>query len=472
MATLKTFPIIRLKPTSLLVLFTVCLLVLSACQRATPPPDPTATPTPLPTNTLQPTILIENGTEIMVAQPANPTATPNFENPNPVQVSELQFFQRDYRVQVIAKLQNTLNNVLLRDISYEIILLDTDGNRLTNTYGAIKYLFPRETVGVVAMVDLPPGLIATNLQLQITGGKQEQGQKYTQPLSVSGSTANTVPSGQMATAWLVNKDVFTYTQASLNAIAYDNNGEIICGGSKAQEFIPSNDKIGVSVQLMDCPEPPAVVDFYAFLTPQSAALPDGPWQNNIELSQWNFIVNDLNQMTGGVELKNLTDRTLTRNFFVLTAADANGKVCLAENKFLDALWPSEQTGFSLGIFDLPINCNPETAYLKVIPGEFGLNPLAYNPLIASNASIVVSEERTFVKVRVINNLNTTIPNALVSIVIKDTSGKIVGAGTLMTQSIPASGMLEVEVPSIFTGDINTLKPSASVTIPDGVITGK
>ena len=407
-----------------------------------------------------------------MAQPANPTATPNFENPNPVQISELQFFQRDFRVQVMAKLQNTLKDVLLRDISYEIILLDLDGNRLTNTYGAVKYLFPRETVGVVVAVDLPAGLTATNLQLQITGGKQEQGQKYTQPLTITGSTANTTPSGQVATAWLENKDAFTYTQASLTAIAYDNNGEIICGGSKAQEFIPSKGKIGVSVPLLDCPEPPAVVDFYTFLTPQSAALPDGLWQKNIDHSQWNFIVNDRNQIAGGVALKNLTDRTLTKNYFILTAADADGKVCLAENKYLDALWPSEETVFALGIFDLPINCEPQTAYLAVVNGEFGANPLAYNPLVASNSTILVTEQRVNVKVRVVNNLNTTIPNALVSALLKDTSGKIVGAGTLLTESIPASGMLEVEVPCIFTGEISTLKPSASVTIPDGVITGK
>ena len=472
MAALRTTHSFCLKPVFLLVLLSVCLVALSACMRATPPPDPTATPTPLPTNTLQPTILLENGTEIMVGQPANPTATPNYENPNPVQISELQFFQRDYQVQVIAKLQNSLKDMLLRDISYEIILLDGDGNRLTNTYGAVKYLFPRETVGVVVTVELPPGSTATNLQLQITGGKQEQGQKYTQPLSITGSTANTTPSGQIATAWLENKDASTYTQVSLNAIAYDNKGEIICGGSKAQEFIPSKDKIGVSVKLSDCPEPPAIVDFYAYLTPQSAALADGAWQKDIEHSQWNFIVNDQNQMTGVVELKNLTNRTLTKNYFILTAADANGKVCLAENKFLDALWPSEQTVFALGIFDLPINCEPETASLKVIPGEFGLNPLAYNPLVASNTSLVVAEEHVYVKVRVVNNLNTTIPNALVSVLMKDTSGKIVGAGTLVTESIPASGVLEVEVPIIFAGEINTLKPSASVTIPDGAITGK
>jgi len=472
MTALRTTHPFHLKPASFLVLLSVCLVALSGCQRATPPPDPTATPTPLPTNTLQPTILIENGTEIMVAQPANPTATPNFEIPNPVQISELQFFQRDYKVQVIAKLQNTLKDVLLRDISYEIILLDADGNRLSNTYGAVKYLFPRETVGLVTVVDLSPGLMATNLQLQITGGKQEQGQKYSQPLAISGSTANTTPSGQMATAWLENKDAFTYTQAFLSAIAYDNKGEIICGGSKAQDFIPSKYKIGVSVPLLNCPETPTVVDFYAFLTPQSAALADGSWQKNIAFSQWNFIVDGQNQLTGAVELKNLTDRTLTNNYLILTAADADGKVCLAENKFLDALWPSEEAIFAMGIFDLPIDCEPETAYLKVIPGEFGQNPLAYNPLVASNAAIVIAEERLTVKVRVVNNLNTTIANALVSVLLKNTSGKIVGAGTLLTDSIPASGMLEVEVPSIFTGDINTLKPSASVSIPDGVITGK
>jgi hypothetical protein len=43
---------------------------------------------------------------------------------------------------------------------------------------------------------------------------------------------------------------------------------------------------------------------------------------------------------------------------------------------------------------------------------------------------------------------------------------------LLTDSIPASGILEVEVPTIFSGEVNTLKPSASATIPDGEFIGK
>ncbi len=472
MSALRTTHPVSRKPVTLLVLITVCSLLISACQRATPPPDPTATPTPQPTFTLQPTILIENGTQVIVAQPANPTPTPNFEIPNPVRISELQFFQRDLQVQVIAKLQNIQKDALLRDISYEIILLDGDGNRLTNAYGAVKYLFPGETTGVVTTVDLMPGLTATNLQIQITGGKEERGQKYTQPFTLSGSTSSAVPEGQMATAWLKNSDAFTYTQGMLSAIAYNDHGEIICGGSKAQEFILSKEKIGVSVPLLDCPEPPTVVDFYAFLTPQSAAIEDGQWQKNIAHSRWGFIVNEKNQLTGGVELKNLTDRTLTNNYFILTAEDASGKVCLAENQFLHALWPSEETVFSFGIFDLPVDCEPQTAYLSVVPGEFGLNPLAYNPLVTSNAALSIVEGQATVKMRLVNNLNTSISSASVSVLLKDPGGRIVGAGKSYTDIIPTSGMLEVEVPVIFSGDVNTLKPSASATIPDGVIIGK
>lgn len=454
-----------------LVLILASLTALTACLRATPPPDPTATVTPLPTNTLPATIVLENGTQVMVAQPANPTATPNFEIPNPVQVSELQFFQQGSRVQTIAKLQNSLNESLLRDISYEIVLLDAEGNRLSNAYGSVKYLFPRETTGVVTTLDLLPGLAATNLQFLITGGKQEQGQKYRQPFTLSNISSNTVPTGQMATAWLENKDEITYTHAALNAIAYNRAGELICGGSKPQEFIPSKAKIGVSVPLENCPEPPAVIDFYASLTAQTAALEDGPWQKNIQNLDWGFAVNDSNQLAGALHLKNRTDRVLTGNFFTFTAADAQGNVCLAENQSLDTLWPGEEAVFSMGDLDLPLNCEAETAYIKLVPGEFGTPALAYNPLVVANVALATSEEETTVRVRVVNNLNTNISNALVSVLLRDLSGKITGAGVLHTESIPASGMLEVAVPVIYAGDLNELKPSASATIPEGAIIG-
>ncbi|MEA4812825.1 MAG: hypothetical protein VB108_09680 [Anaerolineaceae bacterium] len=442
------------------------------CFRPTPPPDPTATPTLQPTFTLQPTILIQKGTPVMVAQPANPTASPNFEIANPVQVSELQFFQHGYEVQVLAKLQNTLHDALLRDISYQIMLLDSEGNRLAEQNGAVKYLFARETTGIVSKIDLMPGMVAASLQMQITGGKQERGLRYKQPFALQESRAITMPNGQTATARLENADPATYAQVSLNAIAYNQQGEIICGGNKPQEFVPSKSKIGVSVPLINCPEIPSIVDFYAFLTPYSSSLPDGNWQKNIKLINWGFIVDEHNRVSGGAELQNLTDRTLTHNYFMLTVYNSAGQVCLAENVSLDALWPHEEAAFSPGILDLPLNCEAKTVDLKVLPGEFGQNPLAYNPLVVSNVALVKEETGTVAKLRVVNNLNADISSASTVVILKNASGKIVGGGLQMTGNIPANGMLETSIALAYAGSLDDITLSASASIPDGVIITK
>ena len=109
------------------------LLILALCAASAPKITPAA-PTPsLAPNTPQP----GEPTWTPSPVPFSPTATINFETPNPVQISELQQVQLNHQLVVAAKFQNRLENAALRDVQYELLVLDANGSRLAQEFGAI-----------------------------------------------------------------------------------------------------------------------------------------------------------------------------------------------------------------------------------------------------------------------------------------------------------------------------------------------
>ena len=93
--------------TYLLIAVLVALL-LSACNPDVRAGDPTATPMPFfpatPEITQEPLLLI------------NPTPTANLTNPNPIRITELEYLQEDTELLIMAKLFNTLDDAILRDV--------------------------------------------------------------------------------------------------------------------------------------------------------------------------------------------------------------------------------------------------------------------------------------------------------------------------------------------------------------------
>ncbi len=60
--------------------------------------------------------------------------------------------QLESRLVVAAKFQNTLQDAVLRDVRYEVLVLDANGSRLAQEFGAIPWLLPRQTSALVRAV--------------------------------------------------------------------------------------------------------------------------------------------------------------------------------------------------------------------------------------------------------------------------------------------------------------------------------
>ena len=108
-----------------------------------------------------------------------------------------------------------------------------------------------------------------------------------------------------------------------------------------------------------------------------------------------------------------------------------------------------------------------------MPGEFGEYPLAYNPLSITKSTLLLEEgEAPVVRTQVLNNLNASLSGTLVTVVLKNELGRIVGGGQALTGPILAGSTLEVDVPVEFLGNPENLTIAASVTLPTGVVIGE
>jgi len=219
------------------------------------------------------------------ALPINPTPTVNVAEPNPVQISELTHVQVGHELVVAVKFQNILTDALLRDVNYEILALDAAGNRLAQEAGVIPFLISQQTTGLVRSFPLQAGQQAESVEVHFTAGTQDREQDYRSPFEIENPTFFVDLNGALMTGWLRNLDKQTYTEVEVNAIGYNAKGEIVGGGSTTLEFVPQEDRIGVSISVT-VSEAPVRVELYPWVSAYSAALPGGSWWKDVKVEKW------------------------------------------------------------------------------------------------------------------------------------------------------------------------------------------
>jgi hypothetical protein len=447
---------------SCLIVLLLLALLLSACTEVSRSGDPTATPESF----FPPTVEV-TGSPLL---PINPTPTPDLVNPNPVRITELQYLQEDTQLLIMAKLFNSLDDAILRDIQLEVLALDSVGNRIAQQRTSFRYLFPNETTGLVQEFELHSGLVVNGVEVRVVDGLIDRTLKYQQPLTVQNTSAFRVGNNYNVTGWLSNADPYTYTQVLLNAVAYNELGQIVGGGQSVFDFVPEEDQVGFSL-LVNSRQGEVVdhVDVSPWITSYSASLEGGNWWNSISVDDWNFAIDQYNQITGGAVLENKTDQVLTETYVILTVSDENNRVCFVGNDYYDLIWPEETAIYSVAPTELPETCQGRKVDLVVVPGEFGLFPTDFNPLLASQAAF--SDQNT-VNVSVVNNLNASISHARVYVVLRDSENRIVGGGYEATGLVRSGSAISIDVPVSYLGNQEELTIVAFATLPADVQFGQ
>ncbi len=130
---------------------------------------------------------------------------------------------------------------------------------------------------------LNAGLEIATVELRVVDGLIDRGLKYKQALTVSKTAFFRVGNDYSVTGWLSNSDPYTYTQVKLNAIAYNQAGQIVGGGWMIFDFVPEKDQVGFNLRVnAKRGETVDHVEVHPWLTSYSASLEGGNWWNSLK----------------------------------------------------------------------------------------------------------------------------------------------------------------------------------------------
>jgi hypothetical protein len=140
---------------------------------------------------------------------------------------------------------------------YHVTSYSEDGSILGVSEGSINLLLPKQVLGVADSQYLDEGASVSRIEIQIKAGdfiaSQELSTFTSENVTFMPDEYSPQVTGEIVNPY--NKEV---TDLQVDAIAYDQAGEIIGSGMTYLEFIPANSKAAVSVYLTIAGTPAAV----------------------------------------------------------------------------------------------------------------------------------------------------------------------------------------------------------------------
>ena len=92
----------------------------------------------------------------------------------------------------------------------EVLALDANGSRIAQEVRTVRYLFPRETTGLVQDFELLSGLQTYTVEVRVKEGLENRQLRYSQPLLVKNASWVEAEDGIRLTGWINNSDPYTY----------------------------------------------------------------------------------------------------------------------------------------------------------------------------------------------------------------------------------------------------------------------
>lgn len=455
----------------MIALFVIFPLVLGlACRGSSP--DPTATPTEEIAVVVEPT---EAPTEAPVEDPTpepleEPTEAP-VEEPaeDPVQDTDnfqigdvgglivqenRQWIQGDYSVFVAFFIENPDDELIYKDVSYEITLYGSDGSELDTYYESIRWVFPDAPTAVVADVYLADESVEVDyVSVTMSYGELIAPEGLYNPFVVD--YVDHWPGDffmDRATGSITNPEDDTYTDIRVSFIAYDDMGGIVGGGYTFVDFIPGNDTIGFST-LFDTYGDVASIEAFANFTYNTLIYSGTAFWSELSYPDFHFIRGEFGDMVGGALIRNETDTILRNTKLHITFYDAAGRVTAAGSGSSDMLFPGDTVGISPWVSSEPEGATTTDYEFFVLPGDVVDDfEVDANPFVVNSTEIIGAYDDQ-VAVTFTNNYSKAISDVSVYVLVFNAEGLIIGGGNTWTsESVPAGGINEVEVYVYYAAD--------------------
>lgn len=430
---------------TLIILFVLFPLVIGLACSFSGKADPTATPTEEP--------VVEIATEPPVI-PTESKSPEKQEEPitHPAEISQelvvlnqSDLFQEDSEVFIGYLINNPSSDILYEEVEFTIDFYNSAGGLIDSTYSYLPLFYPNTTHGFTATIYPDESVTVASAEISWifsgTSSDTSENPFTTDKLRYWENSGYPIVTGKA-----VNNSPTTYTNLTANILCFDDDDNIVGGGSEHLSFIHLNDYTGFT-SYVDTYGEVARVEVYPTLTFNTKVIDKTDFTSEISIVEENFVYgSNMVWFYGGLIMKNETESVLQDSYVKITFYDKDDYIITTGSGFLSVLLPGDSVGISPWISTLPDDSIYSHHDILLLPGkadtsyELSTNPFKVNSVTISDDSssdIIVNFTNTYSK---------QVSDLDVYVLVYNAEGKIIGGGDTWTSDpIPAGGTAEAEI---------------------------
>ena len=326
-------------------------------------------------------------------------------------------------------LQNQSPELTLKDVEYEITLLDSNGQVIGQEWNTYPYLFPEQSLGIFYLTYQMEGTpLVSDVDITFGFGDISAPNEFFNPLNIEKPKYYWEGLQRpFVTGLIKNVDQFTYADFKTNILLFNADGVIVGGGIALNDFVPSQEQMGFATAV-DAFDSVVSVEAYPVLTTYSKSYEDSEafWSRSSILDE-NFYIGNINQMFGGAIIKNnLKDLVLENAIFSVTFLNEEGYVTNFGTEYIDYLLPGETLGVSPYISSHTLDANPATYTAFIFPGEIVEDYEISQNVFRVNNAVLGGSTKDLVTVNFTNTYSKQASSVDIYVLLYDESGNILG----------------------------------------------
>ncbi len=370
-----------------------------------------------------------------------PTATPESEQ-ELIHLKQSGFGQnkRDLGFGFVVSNPNTAYS--LKSSRYQMNAYDAAGNIVATEDGYIELVLPGQILGVGGRSALEEGVTVEKIAIQITGGAFEEAMSLP-VFDVENVEYNATMLFPRAVGIVKNSYHQNVDTIRVNAIAFDQQGQIIGGGYTYVDFILARDQAAVAIPIISS-ENPDKVELYPLISGLSDfSPPNGQNGTRSVLIEAQGYGQDTNRIAFGFRVKNPNTGVIENTRYQVAAYSEDGSVLGVDSGYIDILLPDQILGVA-NDFSIPPESRVTSLVVQIKDGDV-VDLKDTLPFSAENITYLPSAGFPKVTGFIKNPYQTGVTNLRVAALLYDRAGMIIGGGTTYVDFLPASGTLPVEI---------------------------
>lgn len=372
------------------------------------------------------------------------------------EVKELQlldqqgFFQDGIEAVAVFLVKNPYEQMAIESSAYQVEFYDEAGTVLKTESGYIEVLLPGEQIGVTVTTYLDEGEKVASIKVQLDTGKANESDLVPPLFATESVTFIADQFFPKVTGIIKNNLARDITNLRLNAVAYDDAGNIIGGGYTYVDFIPSSGQSGIDVSIK-VPVAPARVELYPTLSGLSALDQEVTTGPRVELVSQDFVQNS-QEVTVVFFVENIEGKQAVESSqYQVAVYDDGGNVLGSDSGYITIVLPGEKLAYSAIVYvpDGEIAAKVEVQILSGEPYDVSISGL---PFQAESVQFIADPNFPKITGIIKNGLDRNVSEMRITAVGYDEAGKVIGGGFTYLNFLPASGQSPVEISAKISGN--------------------